>query len=103
MIENHFYRDGEDIRWDVFTPVSDGETGYARYIFSTTVKATGARSIFEGVAIARLSGGLFADYDEVANVAPGLNMSGVSEVTLARFSARQAKALRARDEATRHL
>lgn len=103
MIENHFYRDGEELRWDMFDPVSDGKTGYVRYIFSTKVKTTGQRSIFEGIVCARLKDGLFDDYDEVANTAPGLSMSGAPDATLLRFSTRQAAALRARGEAARHL
>ena len=106
MVENHFHRDGEDFRWDIFSPVADGDRGYARYLFSYRSRlpeAAGRRSIFEGVVCARLSGGLIAEHHEVASASTGLALMGVSDARQARFAARQAEALKARPEAARHL
>ncbi len=106
MIENYFHRDGADFRWDMHDPVDDGETGYARYVFSYRSKlpeAAGRRSIFEGVAIARLRDGLISDYREVANAVTGLSMMGFAPERLGKFIARQAAELEARDEAAKHL
>ena len=61
MIENHFHRDANNFRWDVHHPVSDGETGYARYVFSFDSKLDGRegkRACFEGVAVCALKDGL---------------------------------------------
>lgn len=105
MIEERFHRDGKDFRWDIFDPVDDGETGYARYVFSYDSKIAGAegrRAIFEGVAICRLDGDRIASYSEVANAATGLVCLGFPPERLAKFLARQTDALKARDEASAH-
>src|ERR1700709_1583278 len=73
MIDDWFYRTATDFRWDMHTPVSDGETLYARYTFSyrsTLPEAMGARAMFEGVAIMQLRDGKITEYHEVANTAP---------------------------------
>ena len=106
MIEEHFHRDGEGFLWDIHDPVSDGTMGYARYVFSYRSKLTeyaGSRSCFEGVAVCRLRDGLIADYKEVANAATGLSLMGFPDGRLAKFVAREARDLLARDEASGHL
>ncbi len=105
MIEDHFHRDGRDFRWDIHDPVSDGATGYARYVFSYVSKLEGhegKRACFEGVAICRLKDGLIAEYTEVANAATGLSLMGFDDRRLAKFVAKEAKHLMARDEAAAH-
>ena len=60
MIDDWFYRTATDFRWDMHSPVSDGQTLYARYTFSyrsTLPEAKGARAMFEGVAIMQLRDG----------------------------------------------
>ena len=54
MIRDYFHRDGCNFRWDTHNPVSDGTTGYVRYVFSYESKleaAKGKRTMFEGVAV----------------------------------------------------
>src|SRR5947207_15926041 len=73
MIDDWFYRTATDFRWDMHDPVSNGTTLYARYTFSyrsTLPEATGARAMFEGVAIMTLRDGKIVSYHEVANPAP---------------------------------
>ena len=106
MIEENFHRDGEDFRWDVHDPVEAGGTGYARYVFSYRSRLKGCegrRAVFEGVAVCRLRDGLIAEYREVANAATGLSLMGFADGRLARFVARQAAELTAREEAAGHL
>lgn len=105
MIEDLFHRDGANFRWDIHDPVDDGETGYARYVFSFDSRLAGHegnRALFEGVAICRLKDGLIAEYSEVAEASTGLALIGFPEARLARFIARQAAALSDRDEARAH-
>jgi ketosteroid isomerase-like protein len=48
MIDDWFYRTATDFRWDMHTPVSDGQTLYARYTFSyrsLLPEANGARDV----------------------------------------------------------
>ena len=100
MIDNHFHRDGENFRWDLFDPVDDGIMGYARYLFSYDSKMAGSagrRSLFEGVGIARL-----AEYHEVTTAATGLSMMGFAPEKIAKFAARQARGLTERAEAADH-
>ncbi|HTW89518.1 MAG TPA: nuclear transport factor 2 family protein, partial [Candidatus Binataceae bacterium] len=73
LIEDWFYRDAHDFRWDMLDPVSDGHNLYARYLFSYISKlpqAQGKRVMFEGVGVMRLEGGLIAEYKEIANTGP---------------------------------
>lgn len=106
MIDDWFYRTATDFRWDMHTPVSDGETLYARYTFSyrsLLPEAKGARAMFEGVAIMKLRGGKIADYHEVANTATGFVDMNFAPERIAKIAARQAAALKARPEMKRHL
>jgi hypothetical protein len=106
MIDNYFYRNAADFRWDMHTPVSDGRTLYARYIFSfrsMLPEAKGARAMFEGVAIIRLVDGKIAEYHEIANIATGLVDMNFPPERIAKIAAKQAAALKARPETQRHL
>ena len=106
MVDDFFYRTATDFRWDMHDPVSDGTTLYARYTFSyrsLLAEAKGARAMFEGVAIMKLSDGLIREYREVANTAPSfVDMNFVPE-RIAKIAARQGAALKARPEMARHL
>jgi ketosteroid isomerase-like protein len=106
MIDDWFYRTATDFRWDMHSPVSDGETLYARYTFSyrsTLPEAKGARAMFEGVAIMKLRGGLIAEYHEVANTATGFVDMNFAPERIAKIVAKQGAALKARPEMKRHL
>ncbi|MEH6580835.1 MAG: nuclear transport factor 2 family protein [Halioglobus sp.] len=106
LIEQHFHRDGEDFIWDLHDPVSDGEVGYVRYVFSYASKleeSKGKRSLFEGVCICRLKDGLLSEYREVANAGTGLQLMGFPAERLAKFLAREAKELAGRTESAHHL
>ncbi|HEX3116240.1 MAG TPA: nuclear transport factor 2 family protein [Bradyrhizobium sp.] len=106
MIDDWFYRTATDFRWDMHTPVSDGETLYARYTFSyrsTLPEAKGARAMFEGVAIMTLRDGKIAGYREVANTAAGFVDMHFAPERIAKIAARQGAELKARPEMKRHL
>ena len=106
MIDDWFYRTATDFRWDMHTPVSDGETLYARYTFSyrsTLPEAKGARAMFEGVAIMTLRDGKIAGYREVANTATGFVDMHFAPERIAKIAARQGAELKARPEMRRHL
>jgi ketosteroid isomerase-like protein len=106
MVDEHFYRTATDFRWDMHTPVSDGETLYARYTFSyrsTLPEARGARAMFEGVAIMKLRDGKIVGYQEVANTAPAFVELNFVPERIAKIAARQGAELKARPEMKRHL
>jgi limonene-1,2-epoxide hydrolase len=106
LIDDWFYRTATDFRWDMHAPVSDGETLYARYIFSyrsLLPEAKGARAMFEGVAIMKLRDGLIAEYHEVANTATGFVDMNFAPERIAKIFAKQGAALKARPEMKRHL
>jgi ketosteroid isomerase-like protein len=106
MIDDWFYRTATDFRWDMHSPVSDGETLYARYTFSyrsELPEANGARAMFEGVAIMKLRAGKIVQYHEVANTAPGFVDMNFAPERIAKIVARQGAALKARPEMRRHL
>jgi ketosteroid isomerase-like protein len=107
MIEDYFHRDGEDFVWDMHDPVGGDGVGYARYVFSYRSKLAdhaGRIGMFEGVAIVRYNqAGEITDYREVAETGVGLSLLGFSPERIAKFLARQAKALQARDESAIHI
>ena len=106
LIDDWFYRTATDFRWDMHSPVSDGETLYARYTFSyrsILPEAKGARAMFEGVAIMRLRDGKITEYHEVANTAPAFVDLNFAAERIAKIMARQGAELKARPEMVRHL
>ena len=106
MIDDWFYRTAADFRWDMHMPVSDGQTLYARYTFSyrsLLPEAKGARAMFEGVAIMKLTDGRIAEYHEVANTATGFVDMNFAPERIAKIVAKQGAALKARPEMKRHL
>lgn len=105
LIEERFHRDARNFIWDIHDPVEAGGVGYARYVFSyeSLLKGhEGRRACFEGVGICRLSGGLIARYSEVADAGTGLSLIGFPPERIARWEAKQAERLLAREEARRH-
>lgn len=106
MITDWFYKTATDFRWDMHEPVSDGRTLYARYTFSyrsLLPEAKGARAMFEGVAIMKLSNGQIAEYHEVANSATGFVDMNFAPERISKLLARQGRELKARPEMARHL
>ena len=106
MLTQRFHRDATAFRWDMFDPVSNGKTLYARYLFSFTSKLPGVegkRAMFEGVSIMTMRDGLIADYREVADVTPGLVDLGFTPERIARLGARAGQALRAGPDSARHV
>jgi ketosteroid isomerase-like protein len=105
MIEGHFHRDACNFIWDIHDPVTDGQTGYARYVFSYESRlpqATGRRAGFEGVSICKLRDGRIASYREVANSLVGLHLLGFAPERLARLAGREAEAFFSRPEVAHH-
>ena len=106
LIDDWFYRTATDFRWDMHSPVSDGQTLYARYTFSyrsTLPEAKGARAMVEGVSIMQLRNGQIASYHEVANTAPAFVQLNFAPERIAKIVAKQGAALKARPEMARHL
>ena len=106
LVDDWFYRDATDFRWDMHDPVSDGRTLYARYVFSyrsNLAEAEPGRVVFEGVALMRLRDGAIAEYSEVANTGPALTRLGFAPERAIKLLRRQDAALRARPETARHL
>lgn len=105
MIEDRFHRDACNFRWDIHTPMSDGTTGYARYVFSYESRLPGAegrRAGFEGMAVCTLRDGLLESYREIANSLVALQALGFAPDRLARLAARESSAFFASPEAVHH-
>ena len=106
MVDEVFYRTATDFRWDMHSPLSDGEQLYAHYTFSyrsTLPEAKGARAMFEGVAMMKLRDGKIVSYHEVANTAPAFVDMNFAPERIAKILAKQGAALRARPDMRRHL
>lgn len=105
MIEDYFHRDAYNFRWDIHTPLSDGVTAYARYVFSYESRLPGShgqRAGFEGTAVCTLRDGLLESYREIANSLVALQALGFAPDRLARLAARDSSAFFASPEAVHH-
>jgi ketosteroid isomerase-like protein len=105
MIDDWFHRTARDFRWDMFRPVSDGQTLYAYYTFSyvsTLPEAKGKRVGFEGVSMMALRDGKIAEYREVANVGPGFVDMGFAPERVAKILAKEGAHLKQQPEWKRH-
>jgi len=106
MVENYFHRDATNFVWDLFDPVSDGNIGYVRYVFSydsLLLGCEGKRAIFEGIARCELKEGLLLSYREVADAFTGLTQLGFSGERLRKIGEKQASSLLSRREVLSHL
>ena len=106
MIDEVFCRTATDFRWEMHSPLSDGNMLYAHYTFSYRSKlpeAKGARVMFEGVAMMKLRDGKITCYHEVANTAPALVDMNFAPERIAKIFAKQGAELKARPEMRRHL
>jgi|SRR6516162_2878847 len=106
MINELFYKDAEDFRWDMVDPVFDGQTLYTRLLFSfrsLLPEAQRARAMLEVVSIMKMRGSLIAEYREIANVASALVDMNFAPERIAKIIARQGSELKKRPEMARHL
>ena len=106
MINEQFYEYADDFRWDMIDPVREGDMIYARCVFSYVSHMPGAakpRIVMESVSMLKLKDGLIGAYTEVVNNGPALVELGLSPEHVVKIMARQTRALKARDEAKRHV
>ena len=107
LIDDWFYKDARDLRWDMIDPVSDGRRLYARYVFSynsTLPEAKGARAMFEGVAIMSLNDeGQITRYSEIINCGTAFVDMHFHPERIAKIFLRKAEAMKAMPEVRRHL
>jgi SnoaL-like protein len=102
-----FHDTGSDYRWDFFEPVSDGNTGYARFRFSyrsTLPESAGKPVLFEGISRFRLAAnGLIAHYDESFDRGVALVQLGFPAERIRRIVEKAAASQNATPEARTHL
>lgn len=70
MLRDHFWGHAEGFRWEMSNLLSDGEHGYATYLFSyssTMPEAAGKRVVFDGIAHYTFEDNLIARYEEIFN------------------------------------
>ena len=106
MVDEWFHRTARDFRWDMFRPVSDGQTLYAYYTFSYVSllpEAKGKRVGFDGVSMMSLEDGKITEYREVANVGPGFVDMGFAPERVAKILAKEGAQLKKQPEWQRHL
>lgn len=105
LLNDFFHGDGEDYKWDMIDPVSDGKTGYARYLFSftsTMPKYAGNRVVLEGTTVAKLQDGLIAHYHETADAICAMAQLGLPAEVMYRRGHKNAESLLARGESQSH-
>lgn len=100
-----FHRDGENFHWEMTDPVSDGSTGYARWLFSYDSRRAenrGRRVIIEGVGCFKLVGGEIASYEDLARTGECLVSLGLPQHKIGEVLERWAVTQHARPDVQRH-
>ena len=98
-------REGESYRFEMRDPVSDGQLGYARFVFSFTTRHeafAGKRVVTEGMGCFELEEGLIKAYHEATNQGIGLAQLGIAPEHMAKIFARKAERQKARPELRHH-
>lgn len=106
MLEGMFWRDADAFAWDMSDPLSIGDKGYARWIFSYSSKlpgAAGKRVVFEGMSLFRLRDDKIEHYGEIFDRALALEQVAFPPERISRFVGKAVAELRARVAGTRHL
>ena len=106
MLEQHFHGHAKDFKWQMRDPVCDGDTGYARYVFSytsTMPDADGKRVVFEGMSRFALEDGKIKDYYEIFDTGIGLAQLGFDDARLGKVLGKFAGRMRDKHRGTPHL
>lgn len=106
MIREHFCGHAKDFKWDMLDPVSDGKTGYARYMFSyvsTMPESAGKRVIFDGMCKLELEGGLIKRYTEQFDAGVALSQLGYAAERILKIEQKRARQVAADPAAKRHV
>ncbi len=106
LINDWFYKDARNLRWDMIDPAFEGGRLYVRYVFSynsTLPEAQGARTMFEGVSIMSLRDGKITDYREIINAGTGFVDMNFHPERIFKIFSRKAAAMKAKPEVKRHL
>lgn len=106
MLEKHFHGKAKDFKWQMMEPVCDGDTGYARYVFSytsTMPEAAGKRVVFEGISRFALEDGKIKDYWEIFDSGIGLSQLDFDAARLHKVLGKFADRTRDKHRASPHL
>lgn len=106
LINDWFYKDAQDLRWDMIDPALEAGRLYVRYVFSynsTLPEAEGARTMFEGVSIMSLRDGKITDYREIINCGTAFVDMNFHPERIFKIFSRKALAMKAKSEVQRHL
>ena len=106
MIHDHFCGNARDFKWDMLDPVSDGKTGYARYMFSyvsTMPETAGKKVIFDGMCKLELEGGLIKRYTEQFDAGVALSQLGFAAERILKIEQKRARQVAADPAAKRHV
>jgi hypothetical protein len=101
-----FHNDGERFRWQMFDPVADGRTGYARWLFSFDSRrpaTRGRRVVIEGVGHFSLDAGLIRRYEDMARSAECLVSLGLPDDAIVGVARKWATAQEGRPDVREHL
>ena len=106
LVTEHAVRDGENYRWDLLDPVTDGAAGYSRYLFSYDSKIESAatkRIVFEGISFCKLQDGLIAEYHEIANHIVALPQLNFPDERILKFLSKETSRFLERSDCREHL
>jgi hypothetical protein len=106
MLENLFWRDARDFRWDMREPIATDQRAYARWIFSYSSnlpEASGRRVLFEGMSRFELKDDQISHYAEIFDTGIALAQTNFEPERIAKIVTRAGQALRERHAGSRHL
>jgi hypothetical protein len=106
LINDWFYKDARDLRWDMIDPAYEAGRLYVRYVFSynsTLPEADDARTMFEGVSIMLLRDEKITDYREIINSGTAFVDMNFHPERIFKIFSRKASAMKVKPEVRRHL
>lgn len=107
MLEDKFYKDGDNFLWKMADPVSTGSMGYARWEYfgytSTMEKSKGRKVILDGMSCFRLRDGLCEYYSEVFNAGVAFGQLGMAGGSMEKVFGKWGREMAERPEMARML
>lgn len=101
MLRDHFWGHAKGFRWEMSNLLSDGNHGYATYLFSydsTMLEALGKRVVFNGIAHFLFEDGLIQRYEEIFNTGMAQAQLDFDPIRIKKHLLKKAEQLRSRQD-----
>lgn len=101
MLRDYFWGHAKGFRWEMSNLLSDGNHGYATYLFSydsTMSEALGKRVVFNGIAHFLFEDGFIQRYEEIFNTGMAQAQLDFDPIRIKKHLLKKAEQLRSRQD-----